>query len=68
MSEDHGRVAAFGFGTGYLLTGAALLLQEAGVLTMRWSFVLPAILLAVGFALLASALLGAHRTTRTPSG
>lgn len=66
MSRDHGWLTALGFGLGYVLAGAALLLQELDLVTMRWSFVLPLIVLAVGLALLGSGLFGAHRAVRTP--
>lgn len=65
MNNGYGWLAAFGFGLGYLLAGTALLLQELDVLTLRWTFVLPAIVCAVGLALLASGLLSTHRAVRT---
>lgn len=64
MNSQHDWLVGLGFGVGYSLAGIALLLQELGALTLRWSFVLPLILLVVGLVVLASGLLGAHRTAR----
>jgi hypothetical protein len=64
MSDGNGSgLAALGFGIGYALAGTALLLHELDLLALRWSFVLPLILLAVGLALLVSGLLSARRST-----
>jgi hypothetical protein len=64
MNSGHGTLPALGFGLGYGLAGTALLLQELDVLALRWSFVLPLILLTVGLVVLVSALVDAHRAAR----
>lgn len=63
--HDSGAVAAAGFGLGFLLLGCALLLQELDMLTLRWSFVLPLIVVTVGVVVLVSGLTGAHRAHRS---
>lgn len=45
----------------YVLAGVALLLQELGLLVLRWSVVAPMILLAVGSVLVVTGTVGAHR-------
>lgn len=62
--DSLGSVATLALGLGYLLAGGALLLQELDLLTLRWTYVLPLILLTVGVVLLGSGLLSAHRWTR----
>jgi hypothetical protein len=62
-----GAAAAAGFGVGFLLAGAALLLQELDLLTLRWSFVLPLIVIAAGAAVLLSGVVGAHRSRPSTS-
>jgi hypothetical protein len=57
-----GAAAAAGFGVGFLLAGTALLLQELDLLTLRWSFVLPLIVITAGVAVVLSGLVGAHRS------
>lgn len=64
--DSLGALAALAFGLGYLLAGGALLLQELDLLTLRWTYVLPLILLIVGVVLLGSGLLSAHRWTHSP--
>ncbi len=64
MSKAQGGAAAAGFGLTFVLIGTALLLQELGLLTLRWSLVLPLIVLGVGLVVLVSGLVGAHRSTR----
>lgn len=59
-----GSVAALGFGLAFLLAGVALLLQELELLTLRWNYVLPLILLVVGAVVLLSGFVGAHRERR----
>jgi cytochrome c oxidase subunit IV len=63
-----GPVAALGFGVGFVLAALALLLQEFDVLTLRWSVVLPLIVMAVGLVVVLSALIGAHRNTHSGGG
>jgi|GEM_PF-3355377 len=63
-----GAVAALGFGLGFLLAGVALLLQELDLLAMRWTYVLPIILLIVGAVILLSGFVGAHRDRPTHQG
>lgn len=60
-------LGAFALGLGYLLFGGALLLQEMDLLTLRWSYLLPLILLTVGAVVLAAGLLSAHRSARRPA-
>ena len=60
--QGTGAAAAAGFGVGFLLAGAALLLQELDLLTLRWSFVLPLIVITVGVAVVLSGVVGAHRS------
>ena len=57
-----GAAAAAGFGVGFLLAGSALVLQELDLLTLRWSFVLPLIVITVGVAVVLSGVVGAHRS------
>lgn len=64
MSRDAGAPLALGAGVLFVLTGAALLLQELGVLALRWTYVLPIIVVAVGAAVLLSGVLMAHRGQR----
>lgn len=60
MSKSHGGAAAAGFGLAFVLTGTALLLQELGLLTLRWSLLLPLIVLGVGLVVVISGLVGAR--------
>ena len=60
-----GPVAALGFGVGFLLAAVALVLQELDLATLRWSVVLPLILMAVGLVVVLSAFLGAHRSAHS---
>ena len=62
-----GAAAAAGFGVAFLLVGCALLLQELDLLTLRWSFGLPLIVITAGVAVVLSGLVGAHRS-RPPAG
>ena len=61
-SQGTGAAAAAGFGVGFLLAGAALMLQELDLLTLRWSFVLPLIVITAGVAVVLSGVVGAHRS------
>lgn len=56
-----GAAVAAGFGVAFLLAGVALLLQEWQLLTLRWSYVLPLVVAAVGLVVLITGLTGAHR-------
>jgi cytochrome c oxidase subunit IV len=56
--------AAVGFGAAYLLAGTALLLQELGLLALRWSLVSPLLLLAVGLVVVVMGFTGAHGSRR----
>jgi hypothetical protein len=58
---------AAAIGLAFGLLGTALLLQELGLLAMRWSVVVPLVLLAVGVLLLVSGVLGSQRTSGTTS-
>lgn len=60
-STGHPTVAA-AIGLAFGLFGAALLLQELGLPAVRWSVVVPAVMLAVGALLLISGLVGSRRT------
>jgi len=60
-NRDPGVATTIGFGVGFLLAGAALLLQEFDMLYLRWSFILPLILATVGLLVLLIGLIGAHR-------
>ncbi len=60
--QGTGAAAAAGFGVGFLLSGSALLLQELDLLTLRWSFVLPLIVITVGVSVVLSGVVGAHRS------
>jgi hypothetical protein len=58
--RTHGAATTLGYGLLFVLAGSALLLQEFDWLTIRWTFVLPLILTAVGASVLISGLAGAH--------
>ena len=62
-THDTGGPIVLGIGLLFLLTGAALLMQELDVLTLRWSYLLPIIVVTAGLAILISGVLLAHRTT-----
>ncbi|HEY7814604.1 MAG TPA: hypothetical protein VIC62_15275 [Nakamurella sp.] len=55
---------ALGFGLFFVLAGIALLLQELELLVLRWTYVLPAMVVTVGVALLMSGIAQAHRAHR----
>jgi hypothetical protein len=54
-----------GAGLAFLLAGAALFVQELGLLTLEWSVVLPAILIVLGVAIVATGAVGAARDRGT---
>jgi hypothetical protein len=54
-----------GAAVGFLLAGLALLLQELDLLVLRWSTVLPAIVITIGTVTLLAGAVGAHRSRRT---
>lgn len=64
-NQGRGAAAAAGFGVAFVLAGTALLLQELDMFTLRWSFVLPLIVIAAGVAVVFSGLMGAHRSRRS---
>lgn len=64
-NQGRGAAAAAGFGVAFVLAGTALLLQELDMFTLRWSFVLPLIVIAAGVAVIFSGLMGAHRSRRS---
>jgi membrane-bound ClpP family serine protease len=66
-NHDQGAGAAAGFGVGFLLAGTALLLQELDLLTLRWSLLLPLIVMLTGVAVVFSGFMGAHRSRRSTS-
>jgi hypothetical protein len=51
-----------GAAAGFLLAGLALFLQELDLLTLRWSMVLPAIVITIGVVTLLAGAVGAHRS------
>jgi hypothetical protein len=53
--------SAMGFGFGFMLAGVLLLLQDLGLPTARWPFVLPLILVLAGVLVLISGFTGIHR-------
>ncbi len=57
---DHPAIVA-GAGAGFVLAGAALLLQELGLLVTSWSLLLPLILVTIGLIVAVSGAAGAHR-------
>lgn len=61
MSSDVGAPATLGVGVLFVFAGTALLLQELDVVALRWNYLLPIIVVAVGVAVLISALWQAHR-------
>ncbi len=67
-NRDPGVPVAIGFGTCFVLAGSFLLLQELDLATLRWTYVLPVIVVAVGLSVLLSGLVQAHRERRSESG
>jgi len=63
MSSDVGAPATLGAGVLFVLAGTALLLQELDLVALRWNYLLPIIVVAVGVAVLFSALWQAHRAS-----
>ncbi len=53
--DSTGTAVAVAAGVAYVLAGAALLLQELGVVVLSWAVVLPLLLVAAGIALLVTA-------------
>ena len=68
--HDTGAPVALGAGLFFVFAGIALLLQELDVLALRWTYVLPLIVMAVGIGVLVSGITQAHRAhramTKTP--
>ena len=66
VAEDQTRwaAAAATLGCFFVLAGLALLLQQLGLLMLRWSVVLPGLLLAVGLTVMASGLVASRRDRR----
>jgi hypothetical protein len=64
MNAPEHPAPVLGAGVGFLLAGTALLLQELGLLVVRWSAVLPAIVITVGVVTLFAGAAGAHRSRR----
>lgn len=60
MSAPEHVAPVLGAGLGFLLAGVSLLLQELGLLALRWSTVLPAILVAVGVVTVVAGAAGAR--------
>jgi cytochrome c oxidase subunit IV len=46
----------------FVLAGIALLLQELDLLALRWSLILPLIVITAGLVVVFSGLVGAHRS------
>lgn len=57
---DHPAIVA-GSGTGFVLIGLGLFLQEVDLLSPGWSVLLPVIAIVVGIIVAASGAIGAHR-------
>jgi len=68
MNDNSGVATTLGFGIAFLLAGIALLMQELAMVTLRWSYVVLAIVAAVGLAVLLTGLIGAHRAPRPTAG
>jgi hypothetical protein len=49
-------------GLAFVLLGAALLLQELGLLAVSWSVVVPGVLVAAGLTMAGAGVVGAHRS------
>lgn len=64
MDRDRGGAAAAGFGAAFVLAGVALLLQELGMVELRWSLVLPLIVIGAGVVVVVSGLIGVHLSAR----
>lgn len=62
MSAPEHPAPVLGAAVGFLLAGLALLLQELGVLVLRWSTVLPSIVITIGVVTLVAGAVGAHRS------
>jgi hypothetical protein len=60
--RDASTATALGAGLLFLLLGGALLLQELAGPPVRWSVVLPVVLIAVGAATASAGLAGAARS------
>ena len=54
--DDQQHVAALAGGLTFILLGAALLLQELGLLVVGWGLLLPLLLVLVGLSTVASGL------------
>ncbi|MCX6463231.1 MAG: hypothetical protein NTW05_06510 [Pseudonocardiales bacterium] len=62
MARPEHPALVLGGGTGFLLAGLVLFLQEAGLLVPYWSLALPLILVLVGVVTVVSGATGAHRS------
>lgn len=62
MSAPEHPAPVLGAAVGFLLAGIALLLQELDLLILRWSMVLPAIVITIGVVTLLAGAVGAHRS------
>jgi hypothetical protein len=62
MASQHSWVVYAMLGVGYVLLGIALTVQAvAGPLIVRWSVILPAIVVTIGLLMLLSGLLASRR-------
>lgn len=66
MSAPEHPAPVLGAAAGFVLAGLALLLQELDLLVLRWSTVLPVIVITIGVVTLLAGAVGAHRARRAP--
>ncbi|MBW0119266.1 hypothetical protein [Pseudonocardia abyssalis] len=62
MSAPDHPAPVLGAAAGFLLAGLALFLQELDLLSLRWSMVLPSIVITTGLVTLFAGAVGAHRS------
>ena len=61
-NKNTGAAAAAGFGVAFVFAGIALPLQELDLLALRWSLILPLIVITAGLVVVFSGLVGAHHS------
>lgn len=62
MSENRDVTGSISFGLIFIAIGVLALLQELGVVTLAWQYVLPVILIVAGIAVIVSSQLNARRS------